>query len=272
MGYFHDLKTGFISVLQGMKLTCKHLINARHHHAPTNVQDKQYFEDDKGIVTLEYPFEAIPVPDHGRYRLHNEVEDCIVCDKCAVACPVNCIEIEAVKSAETIKLTSDGTKKKLYAARFDIDMAKCCYCGLCTAVCPTECLTMTKVYDYSEYDIRNMIYHFGELTPEEAEAKQQEYERQKAEKEKAAAEKSAGTSKKGSGGMAKPKFKTPGKQNTDDKKTGESARAGSQADSSKTQEQKQKSGTAFKKPKIPPKKQKNEKGGKEQDEQNDGND
>ena len=90
-----------------------------------------------------------PIPDVGRYRLHNEIDDCIVCDKCAKICPVDCIDIEPIKATEEIGKTSDGTPKRIYAAKFDIDMGKCCFCGLCTTVCPTECLTMTKVYDFS---------------------------------------------------------------------------------------------------------------------------
>ncbi|MEM9984173.1 MAG: 4Fe-4S binding protein, partial [Bacteroidota bacterium] len=111
--------------------------------------------------------------------LHMEAEDCIVCDKCARICPVDCIDIEGIRATESLGYTSDGSNKRLHLAQFDIDMAKCCYCGLCTTVCPTECLTMTKVYDYSEFDIRDFIYHYGILSPEEAEAKRQELEEQK---------------------------------------------------------------------------------------------
>lgn len=150
------------------------------------VDSPEYFQQE-GIVTLQYPREAIPVPDNGRYRLYNEIDDCIVCDLCAKICPVNCIEIEAVKSVGEIGKTSDGTTKRLYAARFDIDMAKCCYCGLCTTVCPTECLTMTKTYDYSEFDIRNMVYHFTDLTPAETEVKRKEIEEHKRIQEEAKA-------------------------------------------------------------------------------------
>ncbi|NJM93637.1 MAG: 4Fe-4S binding protein, partial [Cytophagales bacterium] len=120
---------------------------------------------ETGIVTLGYPYEALPVPDHGRYRLHNEMDDCIVCDKCAKICPVDCIEIEPIKATEELGQTADGTTKRLYAAKFDIDMAKCCFCGLCTTVCPTECLTMTKAYDFSEYEVKNHTYAFAEMTP-----------------------------------------------------------------------------------------------------------
>jgi NADH-quinone oxidoreductase subunit I len=128
------------------------------------------------VVTLQYPKETLPVPDNGRYKLHNEIDDCIVCDKCAKICPVNCIEIEPIRAVEEIGKTSDGSSKRIYAAKFDIDMGKCCFCGLCTTVCPTECLTMTKNYDFSEYDVVDHNFSFSEMTPVEILEKQQALE------------------------------------------------------------------------------------------------
>jgi formate hydrogenlyase subunit 6/NADH:ubiquinone oxidoreductase subunit I len=180
--YFGNIAEGFQSLWTGLKLTVRHFIDAGKKRKNIGVQNNNYFAQDKGIVTLQYPYESLPIPDNGRYRLHNEIDDCIVCDLCAKICPVNCIEIEPVKATEEIGKTSDGTTKRLYAAKFDIDMAKCCYCGLCTTVCPTECLTMTKTYDYSEFDIRNMVYHFTDLSPEQAEAKKKEFEQKQKEK------------------------------------------------------------------------------------------
>jgi formate hydrogenlyase subunit 6/NADH:ubiquinone oxidoreductase subunit I len=174
--YFGGIWEGISSLMKGIALTFKHVWQARKHRTPVGIHDDSYFKQDEGIVTLEYPHEIFPVPDNGRYRLYNEIDDCIVCDLCAKICPVNCIEIEPIKSTEEIGKTSDGTTKRLYAAKFDIDMAKCCYCGLCTTVCPTECLTMTKTYDYSEFDIRNMVYHFTDLSPAEAEQKKKALE------------------------------------------------------------------------------------------------
>ncbi|QCR23026.1 NADH-quinone oxidoreductase subunit I [Pontibacter sp. SGAir0037] len=178
-------KSGFwdviSSILNGAKLTLHHFLNFRTRRTQEYVSDENYFKQPDGLVTLKYPYEALPVPDKGRYRLHNEIDDCIVCDLCAKICPVNCITIDSIKATEDIGVTSDGTKKRLYAATFDIDMAKCCYCGLCTTVCPTDCLTMTPVYDFSEVDIKNMIYHFTDLTPEQAKEKQLLYEKQQEE-------------------------------------------------------------------------------------------
>jgi formate hydrogenlyase subunit 6/NADH:ubiquinone oxidoreductase subunit I len=186
--YFSTIKEGFVSLMEGLKLTFKHFKAASQKRKPIGIEDKDYFLQDTGIVTTEYPYEAIPIPDNGRYRLNNEIDDCIVCDLCAKICPVNCIDIVPVKSPEEIGKTSDGTTKRIYAATFDIDMAKCCYCGLCTTVCPTECLTMTKTFDYSEYDVRNMNYHFTDLSPTEAEEKKKIYEEFEKEKQRLKAE------------------------------------------------------------------------------------
>lgn len=193
MNYFKNIFEGFSSIAGGLKLTLKHIYQARKSHTPSNVFDADYFLQDSGIVTLNYPFESLAIPDNGRYRLHNEIDDCIVCDKCAVVCPVDCIAIEAIKSAEPIGETSDGSVKRLYAGVFDIDMAKCCFCGLCTTVCPTECLTMTKTYDFSEVDIKSLNYHYSNLSPQEAEEKKSLYEQFVKEKEALKSQKAAST-------------------------------------------------------------------------------
>ena len=152
---------------------------------PADVRLDGFFAQPNGLVTIQYPLEAIPIPDNGRYRLHNEMDDCIVCDKCAKVCPVDCIEIEPIKATEEVGKASDGSSIRLFAAKFDIDMAKCCYCGLCTTVCPTECLTMTKTFDYSELDVREMVYAFGNLSPEQADEKKRLLEQFQKEKEEA---------------------------------------------------------------------------------------
>ncbi len=166
-----------------MKLTFKHLWDARRRRSHNNVAGSGYFQEQNGMVTLQYPQETMPIPDNGRYRLHNEMDDCIVCDKCAKVCPVDCIDIEPIKATGEVGKASDGSPIRLYAAKFDIDMAKCCYCGLCTTVCPTECLTMTKTFDYSEFDVSDMNYHYANLTPEQAGEKKALYEQFVKEKE-----------------------------------------------------------------------------------------
>lgn len=173
--------------MKGLSLTMRHLRQATRRRTPVGMSNDAYFDLQTGLVTLQYPHEQLPIPDNGRYRLHNEMDDCIVCDKCAKVCPVDCITIDPIKATEEIGKASDGSPIRLYAATFDIDMAKCCYCGLCTVVCPTECLTMEKTFDYSTYDLGNLTYAFANLTPEEADEKRALYEQFVREKEAAKA-------------------------------------------------------------------------------------
>lgn len=175
-GYWSSIRHSFTSLSSGLRLTLRHFIGARKTQPVKSLQARDYFTGREGIATIQYPHVQLSVPDVGRYKLHNEIEDCIVCDKCAVVCPVDCITIEPIKSAEVIGKTSDGTSKRIYAAKFDIDMAKCCFCGLCTTVCPTECLTMTKEYDFSVFDLKEHNFAFGEMTPADIEEKKKAWE------------------------------------------------------------------------------------------------
>ena len=181
--YLKNIGRSFGTIKNGLILTWKNLLQARDKRSPVGIESSDYFDQKSGIVTLQYPFESFPVPDNGRYKLHNEIDDCIVCDKCAKVCPVNCIDIEPVRAPEEYGKTSDGTSKRIHAAKFDIDMAKCCFCGLCTTVCPTECLTMTKVYDFSEFEVENHNFEFSEMTPLEILEKKQAFEDYQKEKQ-----------------------------------------------------------------------------------------
>ena len=183
--YFKAILSGVQSTRNGMALTWKHAWSARKSRKVQQIQDPQYFNssENTGIFTLEYPHQKIPVPVNGRYQLHNEMDDCIVCDKCVKVCPVDCIEIDPIKATGLVGHTSDGSPIRLYAAKFDIDMSKCCFCGLCTTVCPTECLTMTSEYDFSVFDVKEHTFGFANLTKEQADEKRQLYEQFVAEKE-----------------------------------------------------------------------------------------
>lgn len=180
--YLGYIFRSFKDILKGMKLTWKHLKEARKTRVNHAIEKGEYFQEKSGIFTNTYPHSQIPVPEIGRYKLHNEMDDCIVCDKCVRVCPVDCIEIEPIRATGLVGHTSDGSPIRLYAAKFDIDMGKCCFCGLCTSVCPTECLTMTSEYDFSSFEISEHVFSFGNLTEQEAEEKKKLYEQYVAEK------------------------------------------------------------------------------------------
>lgn len=220
MSYFGDILKGIKTTRKGMSLTWKHLWDARKTRGAMNVNDETYFRFTEGHVTLQYPHQKLDVPDNGRYQLDCEIDDCIVCDKCAKVCPVDCIEIEAIKSPELIRTTSDGSPVRLHAAKFDIDMAKCCFCGLCTTVCPTECLTMNSEYDFSVWDVNEFNFEFANLTPEEAAEKRKLYDQFFAEKEALKAEKSVPTANQPSAQSVNrpafiPKMKSPSNTSPD---------------------------------------------------------
>lgn len=185
--YWLNISMAVRTLSKGLGITFGHILQSRKSKKSVDIQDVNYFAGQQGIATIQYPHEHIPVPDNGRYKLHNEIDDCIVCDKCAKVCPVNCITIEPIKSATEFGRTSDDTPKRIYAAKFDIDMGKCCFCGLCTTVCPTECLTMTKEFDFTTFDMAEHNFAFANLSPQEAQIKQQEWEASQKAKQVAAA-------------------------------------------------------------------------------------
>lgn len=162
--YFKNTWLGIWTVLIGMKITFKHLF------VPS--------------VTIQYPDVKVQMPERSRNRLYVNMDDCIGCDQCARACPVDCITIETVKSVpgDEVGLTSQGKKKALWVTKFEIDIAKCCYCSLCVYPCPTDCIYMTDVYEFAEYERDNLIYHFSTLTEAEIEDKKQKFAKLEAEK------------------------------------------------------------------------------------------
>jgi NADH-quinone oxidoreductase subunit I len=107
------LINGFTTAWKGLSLTVKHLFANNSERKITTVSDSNYFKQlEKGTNTIQYPKQQLPVPEIGRYQLDVEMDDCIVCDLCAKVCPVDCIDIEAIKATEAIGQTSDGTTKR----------------------------------------------------------------------------------------------------------------------------------------------------------------
>ena len=165
--YFYSIFHSLYTVVVGMKITIKHLFTRS--------------------ATVQYPTVKMIIPERARNRLYVNIDDCIGCDQCAMVCPVDCITIDTIKSTPDVDLglTSKNTKKRLYVPRFDIDIAKCCYCGLCVWPCPTDCIVMTDVYEFSEFDRKNLIYSFSNMTAEEitaAEDRLKKYDEEQAVK------------------------------------------------------------------------------------------
>lgn len=113
-------------------------------------------------VTIEYPEVKEELPANARMRLYNDVQNCIACNQCAAACPVDCIYIASERrdKDEEIPKASNGTPIRLKLTQYTIDTALCCYCGLCTTVCPTECLTHSHDYEFAQYTLDDFKYDY----------------------------------------------------------------------------------------------------------------
>ena len=132
---------------------------------------KRYFTDEgiahrmskdaRGIFTIQYPEEKVPVPEEFRfvpflvYDLDEEGSKkfrCTSCGICAKVCPPQCIWIERSTNPKTGKPYPDP-------AEFFIDIDLCMNCGLCAEFCPFNAIKMDHEYEISVFDrISNNIY------------------------------------------------------------------------------------------------------------------
>ncbi|MCS7022545.1 MAG: NADH-quinone oxidoreductase subunit I [Gemmataceae bacterium] len=112
--------------------------------------------------TAYFQYPERPVPIRPRYRgFHRfDLTTCIGCDKCARACPVDCIYIEKEKAPPPLK--------GFVITGFKIDYTKCMFCALCVDPCPVDCLFMSSTYDLSTYSRDGCIVDFAKLPLEVA--------------------------------------------------------------------------------------------------------
>jgi len=108
--------------------------------------------------TIQYPEEkAYLAPRYrGRIILSRDPdgeERCVACYLCAVACPVDCISLQATEE-------EDGRR---YPDFFRINFSRCIYCGYCEEACPTYAIQLTPDFEMSEYERPNLVYEKEDL-------------------------------------------------------------------------------------------------------------
>ena len=109
-------------------------------------------------VTVQYPDEKPYLPPRWRGRIvltrdPDGEERCVACYLCAIACPVDCIALQA---------TEDEYGRR-YPEFFRINFSRCILCGYCEEACPTYAIQLTPDIEMGEYDRQNMVYEKEDL-------------------------------------------------------------------------------------------------------------
>jgi len=109
-------------------------------------------------VTVQYPDEKPYLPPRWRGRIvlsrdPDGGERCVACYLCAVACPVDCIALQA---------TEDETGRR-YPEFFRINFSRCIFCGYCEEACPTYAIQLTPDFEMGEYRRENLVYEKEDL-------------------------------------------------------------------------------------------------------------
>jgi NADH-quinone oxidoreductase subunit I len=109
-------------------------------------------------VTILYPEQKPYLPPRWRGRIilsrdPDGGERCVACYLCAVACPVDCISLQA---------TEDEHGRR-YPAFFRINFSRCIFWGFCEEACPTYAIQLTPDFEMSEYSRQNLVYEKEDL-------------------------------------------------------------------------------------------------------------
>jgi NADH-quinone oxidoreductase subunit I len=164
-----------VGIVKGLWVTFRHFAETyiedwkggSKRYNTTEGIDRRRRSDTKGIFTIQYPEEKMPVPEEFRYLpflvydegLNGEKNlRCTSCGICAKVCPPQCIWIERTSDPVTGKPVP-------VPAGFSIDIDICMNCGLCAEYCPFDAIKMDHDYEIASYDRKaNHIYNLEKLS------------------------------------------------------------------------------------------------------------
>jgi len=104
-------------------------------------------------VTVLYPEVKPSIPPRWRGRIilsrdPDGEERCVACYLCAIACPVDCIALQA----------AEDKYGRRYPEFFRINFSRCIFCGFCEEACPTYAIQLTTDFEMGEYMRQNLVY------------------------------------------------------------------------------------------------------------------
>ncbi len=156
-------------ILKGLGVTLKRFVDTylddlkwlgKRYYTPEGIAHRSS-KDSRGIFTIQYPEEKLPVPEEFRFipfLVYDELEDggkhlrCTSCGICAKVCPTQCIWITRTNDPKTGRPVPEP-------AEFYIDVDICMNCGLCAEYCPFDAIKMDHDYEIATYDRkRDNIY------------------------------------------------------------------------------------------------------------------
>jgi NADH-quinone oxidoreductase subunit I len=135
-------------------------------------------KDTRGIFTVQYPEEKIPVPEEFRFipfLVYNEGPNgeknlrCTSCGICSKVCPPQCIWI--------VRSTDPATGRPIPdPADFFIDVDICMNCGLCAEFCPFDAIKMDHDYELASFGrgifnkarLSKPVVYYENIRPENA--------------------------------------------------------------------------------------------------------
>lgn len=151
-----------LGILKGLGVTLKHFIDTyledirwrgKRYYTPDGIQERVNSRE-KGIFTVQYPEEKLPIPEEFRYLPFliyeldvngKHIERCTSCGICAKVCPPQCIWIVRQVDAVTNKPVAKS-------AEYTIDMDLCMGCGYCAEYCPFDAIKMDHDFEVASYD------------------------------------------------------------------------------------------------------------------------